>query len=258
MEVKFDNVLCAKKFINTTFSITNSKIIGFYNCDLFIDVIQNPKSIEGGNIYIDGNKYKKYDLKNIAIIDRYLPFYTARVLDEILFYSKLKNYKNNNVKKEILNLLEKLKLDYDILNRIPHSLSETEKYYIKLIANLITEPKIIIFKDIMNGMDFANKKIIKKLLEELKEKGVLIILISSDSNILYELTEEVFIFNDDKLLVSGLTNDVYTNVEVLLENNIEVPYFSLLTYKANNEKGANLFYRKDVRDVIKDVYKSVS
>ena len=94
--------------------------------------------------------------------------------------------------------------------------------------------------------------------EELKEKDKLIILTSNDSNILYELTEELFIFNEDKLITSGNTFDIYTNVEILLENNVDVPYFSLLTYKANSEKGANLFYRKDVRDVIKDVYKSVS
>ena len=110
----------------------------------------------------------------------------------------------------------------------------------------------------MKGMDLDNKKIIKKVIEDLKEKGTLIILTSNDSNILYELTENILIFSEGKLLVSGNTNDIYTNIEILLKNKIDVPYFSLLTYKANNEKGANLFYRKDVRDVIKDVYKSVS
>ena len=79
-----------------------------------------------------------------------------------------------------------------------------------------------------------------------------------DSNILYDLTDEIFIFDKGKLIMNGNTDDVYSNIEPLIDNNIDIPYFSKLTYKANKEKGATLFYRKDVRDVIKDVYKSVS
>jgi len=258
MEIKFENIQYEDKLINTSVKITSNMINGVYNCNSFIEVLQNPKLIDSGYIYRDGNKYKKYDHKSISIIDREVPFYTSKVFDEILFYAKIRNYKSNNIKNEIVNILEKFNLDVSILNRICHSLSETEKYYVKLISSLIINPKIIIFKDIMKGMDFANKKIIKKVIEDLKEKGTLIILTSNDSNILYELTENILIFSEGKLLVSGNTNDIYTNIEILLKNKVDVPYFSLLTYKANNEKGANLFYRKDVRDVIKDVYKSVS
>lgn len=258
MEIKFDKVKYKDKIINESFSIVNNGINGIYNFNYFIKIIQNPKLIQNGTIYIDNDKYKKYDSKSIAIIDREIPFYTSKVIDEIMFYAKIKNYKSNNIRNEIIILLEKFNLDEAILNRICHSLSQTEKYYIKLVANLITSPEIIIFKDILSSMDLANKKIIKKLLNELKEKGVLIILTSNDSNILYELTDNVFIFNKGKVLTSGNTTDIYTNIEPLLKNKVDVPYFSLLTYKANKEKGANLFYRKDVRDVIKDVYKSIS
>lgn len=257
MEIKFYNVNQEKiKDLNIT--ITNDKINGIYNCNELIDILNNPKLIKNGAIYINNDKYKKNDNKNISVIDREIPFYTSKVIDEILFYAKIRNYKCNNIKKDIINLFEKFEIDKSILDRICHSLSQTEKYYVKLVANLITNPKIIIFKDILNGMDLKNKKLIKKFLQELKEQEKLIILTSNDSNILYELTEEVFIFKDGRIITSGNTNDIYTNVEILLKNKVDVPYFSLLTYKANNEKGANLFYRKDVRDVIKDVYKSVS
>lgn len=258
MEIRFDNVRYEKELLVVNFTISNNKINGLYNCNSIIEILKNPKFIESGCIYIDDNKYKKFDYKSIAIVDKEVPFYTSKVLDEILFYAKIRNYKNNNIKKDIICLLEKFNLNSNILNRICHSLSETEKFYIKLIANIITKPNIIVFKDIMNGMDFANKKIIKKLLEQLREEGTLVILTSMDSNILYELTDNILIFNRGKLLVSGKTDDIYTNVEILLKNKVDVPYFSLLTYKANSEKGANLFYRKDVRDVIKDVYKSIS
>jgi len=258
MEIKFNNVCYKNKFTNVTFEIKSGKINGIYNYNTFLKLIINPKLINAGSIYIDDKQYKNFDYINIAIIDKEKEFYTSKVIDEILFYAKLRNYKSKNIKKEILELLKELNLDEDILKRIGHSLSETEKYFIKIIANLITKPQIVIFKDIMNGIDYHNKKILKRLINQLKDDGALVILTSMDSNILYELTDEVFIFDKGKLLTSGLTNNIYTNIEVLIKNKIDVPYFSLLTYKANNEKNVNLFYRKDVRDVIKDVYKSVS
>jgi len=258
MEIRFEDVCYNSKLTNINIKIKNDQINGIYNYRSFIKVLKNPKLIDKGTIYINDKVYKNFDLKTIAIIDKEKEFYTAKVIDEILFYAKIRNYKSRNIKKEILDYLTEFKLDESILKRIPHSLSITEKYFIKIIANLITKPQIVIFKDIMNGIDYNNRKIIKNLINKLKEQGTLVILTSMDSNILYELTEEIFIFDKEKLLVSGNTNDVYTNIENLIDNNINVPYFSMLTYKANKEKGANLFYRKDVRDVIKDVYKSVS
>lgn len=258
MEIKFNNVSYKNKFINVNLKMKSDKINGIYNYNTFLKLIINPKLINEGSICINDKQYKNFDYINIAIIDKEKEFYTSKVIEEILFSAKIRNYKSKTIKKEILDWLKEFNLDEDILRRIGHSLSETEKYFIKIIANLITKPQIVIFKDIMNGIDYNNKKIIKRIINKLKEDGILVILTSMNSNILYELTEEVFIFEKDKLLTSGSTNDIYTNVELLIKNKVDVPYFSLLTYKANKEKNANLFYRKDVRDVIKDVYKSVS
>ena len=258
MEIKFDNVCYKNKMVNASFKINQKKINGVYNYNVFLKILTNPRLIDKGNIFIDGKLYRNIDLNTISIINKEKDFYTSKVIDEILFYAKVRNYKTKTIKKEITEWLKEFNLDESILKRIGHSLSTTEKYFIKIIANLITKPSIVIFKDIMNGIDYNNKKIIKNIINKLKEQGTLVILTSMDSNILYELTEEIFIFDKGKLLINGNTNEVYTNIEKLLDNKIDVPYFSLLTYKANKEKGANLFYRKDVRDVIKDVYKSVS
>lgn len=258
MEIKFDKVFYKNKLINTTLTIDDHKINGIYNYNNFLKVLLNPMLIEKGHIFINGKSYKKIEPKKIAIIDKNKPFYTARVIDEILFSAKIRNYKSSHINKEINDLLEAFNLDKSILKRIDHSLSETEKYFIKIVSSLIYKPQIVIFKDIMNGMDYNNRKLIKRIINILKEKEILVIVTSMDSNILYELTEELFIFDKGKLLVSGNTFDIYSNIEILMDNNIDIPYFSKLTYKANKEKNANLFYRKDVRDVIKDVYKSVS
>ena len=258
MEIKFDNVCYKNKLIDVSFTLDNSKINGIYNYNNFIKVLLNPSLLNDGIISIDGKTYRKFEPKLIAIIDKDKDFYTSKVIDEILFHAKIRNYKSANIKKEIDELLNEFNLNESILRRIGHSLSETEKYLIKIIANLIYKPKIVIFKDVMNGLDYNNKKLIKKIITKLKEQKVLVILTSMDSNTLYNLTEEIIIFDKGRLLIKGATNEVYSSVETLINRGVDIPYFSEITYKANKDKNANLFYRKDVRDVIKDVYKSVS
>lgn len=258
MEIKFDKVCYRNKLMDISFTIDNNKINGIYNYNHFIKILLNPNLINNGIITVDGKAYKRFEPKLIAIIDKDKEFYTSKAMDEILFHAKIRNYKSSNIKKEIGALLNEFNLNDSILKRIGHSLSETEKYFIKIIANLIYKPKIVIFKDVMNGLDYNNKKLIKNIITKLKEENVLVILTSMDSNVLYNLTEEVLIFDKGKLLIRGNTNEVYSNVEFLISNSVDIPYFSEIAYKANKYKNANLFYRKDVRDVIKDVYKSVS
>lgn len=256
MEITFDNITYKDELDNITFTVDNSNINGIYNYENITKILLNPESIDKGKVLIDNHIYRKYNPSFIAVIDKEKEFYTSRVIDEILFYAKVRGYKNKNIKQEINSLLDELNLDKDILNRITPSLSTTEKYFIKLIANLIYKPKIIVFKDIMNGLDLNNKKLLKKVINRLQEQGTLIIIASMDSNILYELTRKLIIIEKNDVII-GNTDEIYQQVEMLLTKNVDIPYFSLLTYKAKKEKNINLFYRKDVRDVIKDVYKSV-
>ena len=234
--------------------IDNSKITGIYNEHDIIKAFKNPKEVTA-KILINNNEYKKMDNKNIAIVDNKEPFFTATVYHEILFNAKIREYKCPNIKDKILKLFNELGLSEDILKRSCHALSNTEKYLVKIVINLIYEPKIIILKDIMSNI----YKKIKKLITRLKEEQHLVIVTSNNCNVLYEITDDIIIFNNKKVIYYGDTVNAYTNeIEYLLKNKVDVPYYSLLTYQALTKKNINLFYRKDVRDVIKDVYKSIS
>jgi len=127
MEIKFYNVKYQDKIKELNITIRNNKINGIYNCNELINILNNPKLIQHGAIYIDNDKYKKNDNRSITVIDREAPFYTSKVIDEIYFYAKIRNYKCNNIKKEIISLFEKFEIDKNILDRICHSLSQTEK-----------------------------------------------------------------------------------------------------------------------------------
>ena len=135
-------------------------------------------------------------------------------------------------------------------------LSYTEKVYLNIIRNLSLGNKKILFYDVYNYLDYANQKKIKNLLLYLKEKKYTIFITSKDVNVLYKLADYSILWNKNNFDY-GKTDDLYTNVEKILKFNLEVPVLSLITYKALKNKNVKLFYSKDVRDVIKDIYKHV-
>ena len=53
------------------------------------------------------------------------------------------------------------------------------------------------------------------------------------------------------------TEEIYSDVPTLNKYGLDVPTLSYITYKAKEEKNVKLFYSRDVRDIIKDIYKHV-
>ena len=80
---------------------------------------------------------------------------------------------------------------------------------------------------------------------------------SNNSEKLYKYTEQMIFIKNKKILLSGKTEEVYLRVNFLTKNNFEIPDIIRFTYKAKKDKKAKIGYHKDVRDIIKDIYKHV-
>ena len=134
-------------------------------------------------------------------------------------------------------------------------LTTTEKIYLNLLRNISKIENIIVFKDVFLGLDMNNQKRFTKVLEYLKTKYIVFIS-SNNVNYLYRLSE-YSILSSKRSIRYDINEKIYTNVKDLLKLELEVPTLAYITYKAKEEKNINLFYRKDVRDTIKDIYKHV-
>lgn len=141
-------------------------------------------------------------------------------------------------------------------NKKIENLSYTEKIYLNIIRNLSLDNKKVLFYDVYNYLDYANQKKIKNLLLYLKDKKYIILITSNDVNVLYKLADYSVLWNKNNFEYSK-TDDLYSDVEKLLKFKLEVPILSKITYKALKDKNIKLFYSKDVRDIIKDIYKHV-
>ena len=96
--------------------------------------------------------------------------------------------------------------------------------------------------------------IIIKLLKDRYKKTI--IIASNDSDLLYELTDDLIIIKKNRIIAADETTKIYQDVDFLTYNEIEVPNLVRFTYLAKRKK-VKLSYHKDIRDLIKDVYKHV-
>lgn len=184
-------------------------------------------------------------------------FLTDKVKEEIIFLMSRLDYQPQDMNKKIEQSLTIVGLDSSFLDKEIKKLSSGEKKLLQIAISLIHNPSIIIFDEPFAELDYSNQKRILKLMKQLKEKYHKTIIISSNNiNLLYEVTDNIVILNGGKILITGETVKVYQNTNLLKENEIEIPDLVQFTMFAKNKK-VKLSFHRDIRDLIKDVYKHV-
>lgn len=269
MEITFKNVSYRYKnkrlLDHINLKIENNRITGITGeyksllCEM-IDAVKLPSS---GNIVIGTIPCNKENLKwirkEVSMIHQNYQnqFFTDNVKEEFLFLISRLDYKPRDRNKKIEQALLLVGLDKSYLNKTISTLSSGEKKLIQVAISLIHNPNIIIFDEPFVELDLTNKRKLTKLIKMLKEKYEKTVIISSnDSDMLYELTDDIVILKKDLILAADSTVKVYQNIKLLEENDIEVPYLVTFTKLAKAKK-VKLAYHRDIRDLIKDVYKHV-
>lgn len=254
MEIKLLNIN-TEEFNNLNILIEASKITGILNNNLLPDIILKNKNYTG-TILINDLDINQYNLNLISYVKLDKLYLTKYVKDE--FYLQLSKLKidSNSYLSKIESILSLVGLDNTYLNKEIKNLSTSETYLLNLSLNLIIDPDIIIL-ELSNDLDKNNKLLIKNILLDLKRKyKKTIIIISNDINILYELTDYLIIFKDNKMVINDKTNIVFNDKEFLNNNNIELPDLVSFSNKARNYN-IKLKNYKDIKDLIKEVYKNV-
>lgn len=254
MEIKLLNINTVE-FNNLNILIKASKITGILNNDLLPDIILKKKDYTG-TILINDLDINQYNLNLISYVKLDKLYLTKYVKDE--FYLQLSKLKidSNSYLSKIESILSLVGLDNTYLNKEIKDLSTSETYLLNLSLNLIIDPDIIIL-ELSNDLDKNNKLLIKNILLDLKRKyKKTIIIISNDVNILYELTDYLIIFKDNKMVINDKTSIVFNDKEFLNNNNIELPDLVSFSNKARNYN-IKLKNYKDIKDLIKEVYKNV-
>lgn len=202
---------------------------------------------------------KNKSIQKVGIVrENYLSSnFLIKVFEYMYYEIRRKRLIIKNPKKKIDDSLRIVGLDNTYLNRNINSLSSSEKILIILAISLLSNPDVIILDNLFKYFDKTNEKRLMILLEKIRDEyNKTIILINDDTEILYKYTKYLII-KKNNLFIEDETDKLFKRVDFLHKNNIKVPEIIELTHLIKKKKKIKLEYHKDVRDILKDIYKHI-
>ncbi len=264
MEIMFKNI-SNEILHNLSFEIKEGQIIGITGTGktTLLKMINDTLPIEGNATYKDlaYNKKNRFEIrKKIILVESIItPQFVLSTIEEYMNFL-MKYYKINieNPKKKIVAALKMVGLKENYLEKEITNLSSSEQKLLQISIALLKNPTVLLLDEPFINLDMKAQKRMERLLEKLKDRyQKTIIIASQDSNLLYNLTERMIFLKNGTILRQGKTRELYQNIKFLTRYHYQIPDIVLFTYKAKERKNVKIDYHKDIRDLIKDIYKHV-
>ncbi len=245
--------------------LDSNQIIGIIDYENYLIDYLKQINFSKTNIILDG---KKLTSKELCLFKRYISIIDDYILDDYLNftvyeYMKYKIFTNfldiKDYRKKIIDSLKIAGLNESYLDKKISNLSKSEQQWINFSVGMLSNPNIIVLKNCFNSFDLKNSKKMIRLLQQLVEKYQKIVIINTtNSEIIYKYTKKTIIIKDKEVFIEAETENIFKdNFDLLLNNNFEIPKIVAFSNLVNNKKNIKLGYFKDIRDLIKDIYKKV-
>lgn len=141
------------------------------------------------------------------------------LMDQLLYFAKLKNIPKKEAQKRIKEYAEKLNVETYLYPQSvkkgkkakpykAEQLSKGNQQKIQLLAALISDPELLILDEPLSGLDPVNADIFKEIIREEIEKGKYIIMSSHQMATIEEFCEDIVILNQGNVVLQGNLNDI--------------------------------------------------
>ena len=243
------------------YSIIGSTTSGKEKLPLLINAVNKPYAgiIKIGEFINDGKYIKNINKlrMNVGYIkenpNEFL--FNKRVIDELNFGIKYFKYKLNKQSIRIQEALTLVGLTEDYLYKEVNSLSLNEKKRLSIASSLIFNPSIIVLEEPIMFLTYKDKEKLIKLIHTLKTKyKKTIIIITKDTNLPYEVSDEVLLLSDGELVGCG-GKELLTQDKLISKIKCDIPEI-VKFINVSNKMNANLTYTSNILDLIKEVYRN--
>ncbi|MFL7891162.1 MAG: ABC transporter ATP-binding protein [Anaerolineales bacterium] len=166
---------------------------------LILDIFKPDK----GAIAVMGGAMNERKLARIGYMPEERGLYQDVNLEKCLIYlATLKRVPKSEARIRVSNYLERF--DLSAYRRKPvKQLSKGMQQKAQIIATLVHEPELVIVDEPFSGLDPVNTKMVKDLLEDLRDRGVAIIMSTHQMHQVEELCDRILLVDHGQALLYG-------------------------------------------------------
>jgi energy-coupling factor transport system ATP-binding protein len=112
---------------------------------------------------------------------------------------------------------------YEYRKNAPHKLSGGQKQRVAIAGIIAMKPSCIVLDEPTSMLDPAGRKDVIETIKQLnKELGITVILITHYMDEAIK-SDRVIVMSEGKILIDGAPREVFSNVRLLKENNLDIP-----------------------------------
>ncbi|NLW41665.1 MAG: ABC transporter ATP-binding protein [Tissierellia bacterium] len=216
MSIKFQNLY--KSYGDTeilhgvTFEVTPGKPMAFLGRNGagktttirgFMDVFR----FDSGSVTIGDRPFNVRDFRVGYLPEERGLYQKHKILEQLIYFSKLKGIDGEIAKKNILELLEKVELS-EYADKKLETLSKGNQQKVQIVQALMNNPEIVILDEPFSGLDPVNSKILRDLVKEITDAGNYLIFSSHQMGYVEEMCEELTIIESGNIVVSDSIENI--------------------------------------------------
>lgn len=176
-----------------------------------IRILMDVFKADSGKILIDGAPIDRKEIKLGYLPEERGMYAKTAILDQLIYFGRIKGLDKKESHDNALELLEKVKLsDYKAKNL--DTLSKGNQQKIQIIQTFINKPDIIILDEPFSGLDPVNSQILIDLIKEAVSSGTLLIFSSHQMSHVENFCDNIALIKDGKNVLTGNLKEIKKNM----------------------------------------------
>lgn len=200
-----------------------------------------------GQVFIDGEELK-YDKKSLLKFRQKVgivfqnpddQIFAPTVEEDVAFGPLNLGLSMEEVQDRVTEVLERVGMSgYE--KTAPHHLSGGQKKRVAIAGILAMKPEIMVLDEPTAGLDPQGVEDLSKLLDELNEEGITIIISTHEVDLVPNYANRVFVLVDGLLIGEGTPKEIFAQPEILEKANLKVPIVTGLFQQLEEEQGFDM------------------
>ena len=199
-----------------------------------------------GKVFIDGEELK-YDKKSLLKFRQKVgivfqnpddQIFAPTVEEDVAFGPLNLKLPMEEVQKRVTESLARVGMS-GFEKKAPHHLSGGQKKRVAIAGILAMQPEIMVLDEPTAGLDPQGVRGLSKLLKELNDEGITIIISTHEVDLVPNYAKKVFVLVDGLLIAQGTPKEIFAQPEILDQANLEVPIVTEL-FQDLEKEGFNM------------------